>query len=150
MALESEMLVNGLEDILGEERVLASQEDLFLYSYDSSFESEVHKYLPQAVVLPRSRDEVVEIVRFASRNSIPLTPRGASTGQCGGSIPASGGIVVDMCHMDRIVEIDADNLQAIVEPGVVHAELNAALAPHGLVFPPDPGWCPTTPGGCGG
>ena len=139
MALESAALVAGLEKILGEGRVLASPEDLFLYSYDSSFESEVHQYLPQAVVLPQDREEVVEIVKFASRNSIPLTPRGAGTGQCGGSVPACGGIVVDMCRMDRIVEVDADNLQAIVEPGVVHAALNAALAPHGLVFPPDPG-----------
>ncbi|HLZ10360.1 MAG TPA: FAD-binding protein, partial [Chloroflexota bacterium] len=67
------------------------------------------------------------------------TPRGAATGQAGGALPVHGGIVVDVSRMSRIVELDAENLQVIIEPGVVHADLNDFLARSKLIFPPDPG-----------
>lgn len=80
-----------------------------------------------------------KVVRFANKNGVPITPRGAATGQTGGGVPANGGIVIDMSAMNRIVELDADNLQVLCEPGVVHADLNAFLGKHNLFFPPDPG-----------
>ena len=68
-----------------------------------------------------------------------MTPRGAATGQAAGAVALGGGIVLAMNAMNRVLEIDVANMQAFCEPGVVHAQLNAALAPHGLLFPPDPG-----------
>jgi len=137
--LQRSALVRGLERILSPSAVLSSAEDMLCYSYDSSFDSQLNRYLPDAVVLPSSKEEVVAIVKFASRHNLPLTPRGAGSGQCGGAVAARGGIVVDMTHMDRLIEIDAPNLQAIVQPGMVHAQFNVHLAERGLVFPPDPG-----------
>ncbi len=67
-----------------------------------------------------------------------MVARGAGTGQCGGALALRGGLVIDMSRMNRVLEVDTDNLQVIVEPGVVHAELNARLAPTGFSFPPDP------------
>lgn len=75
----------------------------------------------------------------ASELGAPVTARGAGTGLAGGAVPVKGGIVMDMSGMNRIVEIDVDNLQVIVEPGVVLDRLNEALKPHGFFFPPDPG-----------
>ena len=119
--------------------VLAGPDELLVYAYDASFESMIQPSLPDLVVLPRDTQDVARTVRFAGERGIPVTPRGASTGQAGGALPVRGGIVLDMTRLDQIVELDAPNLQVIVQPGVVHASLNAFLAPHGLIFPPDPG-----------
>src|SRR5258708_15721533 len=78
-------------------------------------------------------------MRYASQQQIPVTPRGAASGQAAGAVALEGGIVLALNAMNRILEIDVANMQAFCEPGVVHAQFNAALAPHGLVFPPDPG-----------
>ena len=113
--------------------------DLLAYSYDSSFLTQTEDYRPDVVVLPRSVEDVATTVRFANERVVPVTPRGAGTGQTGGAVAAKGGIVVDLSPLNRILELDADNLQVTCEPGVVHADLNAFLAKHKLFFPPDPG-----------
>jgi FAD/FMN-containing dehydrogenase/Fe-S oxidoreductase len=104
-----------------------------LYACDAS----IYEQLPAAVVCPRGRADCVTLVEFAIRKGISLIARGAGTslaGQCVGP-----GLVVDTArHMDRILEIDVDSGTATVEPGVVPATLNAALAPHGLRFGPYP------------
>jgi len=105
------------------------------YSSDAS----LVKGLPDFVVRIKSVQEVSRILCLASRLEIPVTPRGAGTGLAGGAVPIEGGIVLDMSGMNRILEIDLDNLQVIVEPGVVRDRLNDALKPHGFFFPPDPG-----------
>jgi glycolate oxidase len=125
--------------LLGDEPIRWRDLDLLAYSYDSSFATQVASHTPDVVVLPRTAQDVEAVVRFAHDNDVPLTPRGAATGQTGGGVAAKGGIVLDTSTLNRILELDADNLQVICEPGVVHADLNAYLAKQRLLFPPDPG-----------
>ncbi|GIW40795.1 MAG: 2-hydroxy-acid oxidase [Candidatus Binatia bacterium] len=94
---------------------------------------------PDAVVWPESTEEVATVVRFACARGIPVTPRGAGTSLEGNPIPLEGGIVVDFARMRSILELEPGDLTVRVEPGVVYAELNAALRHHGLFFPPHPG-----------
>jgi glycolate oxidase len=109
------------------------------YAYDASFEAMMSPRLPDVVVQPRDTDDVSRTLAFAWEHRVPVTPRGAATGQAGGALPARGGIVVDVSAMNRVLELDAANLQVLVEPGIVHADLNDALGRARLIFPPDPG-----------
>ena len=103
---------------------------------------------PLAVVRPRSTAEVSAIVRIAAAHRIPLVPQGARTGLAGAANAIDGAIVVSMTAMDRVLEIDAVNRLAVVQPGVVNARLAAAVAEEGLRYPPDPGsWDSSTIGG---
>ena len=110
-----------------------------LYSYDSSFLSVQNSYCPDIVVIPRSTREVSEILSFAFENNIPVTPRGAGSGETCGCVPAKGGIVMDLSTWNAVEEVDAQNMQVMVRPGIVHARLNEHLEKFGLFFPPDPG-----------
>jgi glycolate oxidase len=94
---------------------------------------------PRAVARPDSTEQVAAIVRAAVAEGVPLTPRGAGTGLSGACIPVAGGVVVSFERMNRILEIDTDNHVAVVEPGLTLAELDAALVPHGLIYPVFPG-----------
>jgi glycolate oxidase len=94
---------------------------------------------PRAVVRPDSTEQVAAIVRAAAAEGVPLTARGAGTGLSGGCIPVGDGVVVSFERMNRILEIDTDNHVAVVEPGLTLAELDAALVPHGLIYPVFPG-----------
>jgi len=94
---------------------------------------------PRAVVRPGSTAEVAAIVQTAVDDAVPLTPHGSGTGLSGGCIPVAGGVVVSFERMDAILEIDADNHVAVVQPGLTLSELDAALAPLGLVYPVFPG-----------
>src|SRR4051812_7269634 len=87
-----------------------------------------------AVVYAASVDDVQVALRFASEHAIPVVPRGAGTGLAGGAIGSAGSIVLDVSRMNRILEIDAENELAVVEPGVINDALNAAVRPHGLWF----------------
>ena len=137
--MKTALLVNELKRILGDTKVFGETADLQCYSYDSSFESHIHPHLPDAVVIPRAVEDAVKTVRFAAENGIPVTPRGAATGQACGSVPVKGGIVVDMSQLNQVIELDSDNSQIIVQPGIVHNNLNEFLAKSKLIFPPDPG-----------
>jgi glycolate oxidase len=92
---------------------------------------------PGIVVRPTSTPEVVEVLRLAAREKIPVTPRGGGTGKAGAAIPVEGGIVLSLERMDRIKEIDVANRYAVVEPGVVLQTLNEQCAEHGLLYPVD-------------
>jgi glycolate oxidase len=94
---------------------------------------------PRAVVRPGTTDEVAAIVRAAGAEGIPLTARGSGTGLSGGCRPVEGGVVVSFERMHRILEIDTANHVAVVQPGVTLAGLDAALVPHGLIYPVFPG-----------
>lgn len=96
--------------------------------------------VPDAVVYPESREEVVEVLRFASENDVPVVPFGQGSSLEAHTIPVRGGISLDTRRMNRILEIRPDDFIAVVEPGVTHEQLNAALKEHGLLFPVDPGW----------
>ncbi|MYL82947.1 FAD-binding protein [Desulfovibrio aerotolerans] len=93
---------------------------------------------PEAVFFPKSADEISRLMVLAGRHGFPVTPRGAGTGLAGGALAVSGGVVLDTTAMNRIVAVDAANLCAVVEPGVVTKTLRDAAAAAGLFYPPDP------------
>ena len=127
-------LLDELRDIVGEENVLTTPEELLCYSYDST----VLQHLPEIVVLPRTTAEVIATVKVAHREKMPLVPRGAGTNLAGGTIPIRGGIVLSLTRMTDILEIDTINMVAVVQPGVVTGKLQAQAAKQGLYYPPDP------------
>lgn len=130
-------IIDRLNEILTKERVLTKKVDLVTYSYDAT--ADVMTEMPDVVVLPKTNDEIVKIVRLADETNTPIYPRGSGTNLSGGTIPVKKGIVLCTHLMNRIIEIDPDNLTATVEPGVIVNDLNNAIAPHGLIYPPDPG-----------
>ena len=127
-------MIDELKEIVGEENVFTSPEELLCYSYDST----VLQHLPEIVVLPRTAAEVAAVVKLASRDKLPIVPRGAGTNLAGGTIPIQGGIVISVTRMTDILEIDTVNMVAVVQPGVVTGKLQAEVAKHGLYYPPDP------------
>lgn len=130
----------GLRERLGPAAIVVDDPgQLECYAYDASFEAMVRPRIPDVVVQPRDATDVSRTLVFASEHRLPVTPRGAATGQAGGALPERGGIVVDLSALNRIVDLDAADLQVVVQPGIVHADLNAALGREGLIFPPDPG-----------
>ena len=94
--------------------------------------------LPDAVALPCDRDQVAAIVRACRRHRVPVVARGAGTGTTGAAVPFAGGVVVSFSRMDRIVEIRPGDRCVVVEPGLRNGDLQQALQPHGLFWPPDP------------
>ncbi len=127
-------LIRELRKLLGEEGVLWKPEELLVYEYDAS----VTHATPDVVVLPRSTEEVVQIARLSHRLGVPLVGRGAGTGLSGGALAAQGGILVVFTRMNRILEIDLENLRAVVQPGVVNLDLTKAVEAQGYYFAPDP------------
>jgi len=97
---------------------------------------------PVAAVRPRSTEEVAAVVRECAEQGVPVVTRGAGTGLSGGANAVDGCVILDMSKMNRIVEIDADNMIAVVQAGVVNDDLKAAVAEHGLWYPPDPASAP--------
>src|SRR5438093_1133770 len=139
MATTAPTLADRLREIVPADRVIDDPATLLPHAYDASFWSLRQQRLPDVVVVPRTTAEVAGVVRLADATGTPVVPRGAGTGQTGGAIAARGGIVISFARMREILEIDRRNLQAVVEPGLVFADLQDALRPHGLFFPPDPG-----------
>jgi glycolate oxidase len=130
-------IVEKLEGLVGKENVLTGKVDLVAYSYDAT--ADVPRQVPDVVVLPTSSEAVQQIVNLARANKIAIYPRGAGSNLSGGTIPLKKGIVLSFQRMNKILEIDPANLTATVQPGVVIAALNSAVAQHGLIYPPDPG-----------
>lgn len=133
--MERDSLIEELVRILGRERVLADYEELLVYECDGLT---INKALPDVVVLPETTEEVQAIVRLAGRMRVPFVARGAGTGLSGGALPLKGGILLSLVRMNRIVAVDAANLRAVVQPGVVNQVLNDEVQPLGLHFAPDP------------
>ena len=127
-------VLSELGRIVGERHVVHDPHDLRIFERDGS----ITGALPDAVVLPASRDEVVDVVELAAREGIPVVPRGAGTGLSGGAITLRGGIALQLSRMRRIVEIDTATRTAVVEPGVVNADLQQAAGRQGLFYAPDP------------
>ena len=132
--MADETLIRELRDALGDAHVLHLHEDLIAYEYDATIE----RARPDAVVFPGSTADVSAAVRIAHAHGVPVVPRGSGTGLAGGAVPVQGGVVVATTRMRRIVELNAANRVAVVEPGVVNLDLQAACAPHGLRYAPDP------------
>jgi glycolate oxidase len=129
-----EQIVNELIDIVGKDNVSTALSDKITHSYDATQK----RYLPEVVVYAGTTGEVSQVVKLANRWKIPVLPRGAGSGFTGGSLPVRGGIVLVLTKMDRIIDIDTENLTAEVEPGVVTAELQRQVEKLGLFYPPDP------------
>ncbi len=116
------------------ERVTTDPAELTVYGYDGTW----LERRPDAAVSVVSADEVAGVLRWANRNQIPVVPRGAGSGLAGGSVPISGGVVMNTTLMTQIKSIDGRTMRAVVEPGVVNADLQAEVETEGLFYPPDP------------
>ncbi len=128
-------LEDGFRRALGSERVLTRAEELLVYEADGLTH---HSARPRAVVLPRDKVEVVQVVRLCRAHGVPFVPRGAGTGLSGGALALEDGVVIECARMDRILRIEPEDRFAVVQPGVVNADLSKAVAPHGLFYAPDP------------
>jgi glycolate oxidase len=124
-----------LRQIAGDENVLVSREALQMYAHDET----VGVYAePEVVVRATSAQQVSQVFQLAQRRRIPVTPRGAGYGLSGGAVPSCGGIVLTLEKMNRILEIDKENLMVVVEPGVITGDIHRAVEAEGLFYPPDP------------
>ncbi len=133
-------LVEALSRALPGDRVVADPDVLAAMSHDEAEWAPAGR--AAAGVRARSEAEVQQVVRICAELGAALVPRGAGTGLSGGANAVEGGVVLDLARMDRVVEIDPDNLLCVVQPGVVNNDLKAAVAEHGLWYPPDPASAP--------
>ena len=130
-------LIEKFRVIVGQENVLTSKVNRVTYGYDAT--ADMPKGSPDVIVMPTNTEQVQQVVNLARRSGVALYPRGAGTNLSGGTIPVQHGIVLSLQKMNKILEVDAENLTAVVQPGVIIQSLNNAAAPHGLMYPPDPG-----------
>jgi D-lactate dehydrogenase len=124
-----------LQALLGPERARADTDTLSVYASDET----PRRCPPDAVLFPRSHEDVVAIVRLANRHGFALTPRGAGSGNVGGAMPVPGSVVVSFECMSRVIEFDAANRFVVVQPGVVTDEIDRLARSAGLMYAPDPG-----------
>lgn len=123
------------QDIVGKENVYDDDAHLLAYSYDATRV----KRKPDAVIFPKNEDDISNILKYCNDNKIIITPRGAGSGFTGGAIPIQGGIMLALeKHMNKILEIDIDNMAAIVQPGVINMDIQKEVEKVGLFYPPDP------------
>ena len=121
--------------IVGPHGVLTEPDELLVYEADALT---LHKHRPAAVVIPRSAEEVVAVVKVLAGAGIPFTPRGAGTGLSGGSLSLQGSVILELALLNRILKIDYENRIAVVEPGVINVQLSSATASAGFHYAPDP------------
>ncbi|AJH78212.1 glycolate oxidase subunit GlcD [Heyndrickxia coagulans] len=124
-----------LIQVVGRENYDDTQAGRLVYSYDASPQFQA---MPDAVVAPRNKAEVQAIVKLCNEYRIPVVPRGSGSNLCAGTCPVEGGIVLVFKHMNRILEIDEENLTVTVEPGVITLDMIKAVEAKGLFYPPDP------------
>ncbi len=127
-------VLDELRRVVGANQVLTSPEDMVAFAYDGTFT----EHRPDAVVSPASTKEVSQVLEIACRESIPIVPRGMASGLAAATVPFTGGLVLNLTRLNRILEIDTTNMTARVEPGVVTADLQNAVEELGLFYPPDP------------
>ena len=127
--------IKYFETLVGKENVHSDKAHLIAYSYDATRT----RFEPEAVVFPRNEADVSAILKYCNEHQIVITPRGAGSGFTGGALPAQGGITLGMeKHMNKILEIDMENMVAVVQPGVINMDLQKAVEQVGLFYPPDP------------
>ncbi|MFD2209777.1 FAD-binding oxidoreductase [Virgibacillus halophilus] len=125
-----------LSDMVGIENVETDNASLLAYSYDATAR---YQAMPDAMVAPRNAAEVAAVVKWCNENRIPIVARGSGTNLCAGTTPTAGGIVLTFKHMNRILEIDEENLTITVQAGVFTKDIFEAAQEVGLFYPPDPG-----------
>ena len=129
-----EKIEQAIVDIVGKDNFTRNIIDLVSYACDAS----EHSHRPLCAVFVETTAQIADIMKLANREHIPVTPRGAGTGLSGMAVPIRGGMVLDLCRMNQILKISIEDRLTVVQPGVVYANLEKALAPHGFFFPPDP------------
>src|SRR5438876_955905 len=127
-------VVRELRDIVDPGYVHDAPSEIISYSFDGTFQQR----RPDLAISPTSTEEVAQIVKVAARERIPIIARGASSGLAGGTIPEQGGIILNLARMDRILEIDRQNVCVVAQAGVVTLQLQQAVEKVGLFYPPDP------------
>ncbi len=130
------LIISKLQESLGKSKVLSSGTELYCYSYDAT---PLVSFKPDAVVKAHNEEDIQKTLEFAASEGLPVTTRGSGTGLSGGSIPVDGGIVLLTTAMNRILELDADDLSITVEPGVITTAVHNAVEALDLFYPPDPG-----------
>ena len=137
-----------LQEAVGTENLLESDLDRFGYSYDSSSMPILPANKPDAVVRPSTTEEIAKVMMIASEYEIPVTARGAASGRTGGSVPLKGGLALSLERLNKIIELDEENMMVTAEAGVRTIDLYDHCAAKGLFFPPDPAsWKMSTIGG---
>jgi len=129
-------VLRKLSEIAGKKHYLDSVEDRISYSYDGT---PLLSSLPDAIVIPQTKEEISAILALANEEHFAIVPRGSGSGLSGGSIPVDNSIVMLMSHWNRILEVDTENLTVLVQPGVITADIHTAVEKLGLFYPPDPG-----------
>ncbi|AXB46440.1 FAD-binding oxidoreductase [Amycolatopsis albispora] len=140
--MSNEALVTRLRDALGKDAVLTDTDVTAAYSRDMMPLAEAGT--PLAVVLPADTEQVQAVVRACAEAKVPIVPRGAGSGLSGAANAIDGCVVLVLTKLDQVVEIDAGNRLAVVQPGVVNLDFRNAVEKHGLFYPPDPSsydWC---------
>src|SRR5215467_5006473 len=132
----SDAVISGFSAIVGPTGILTQAEDLVPYSFDGTAGL---RQRPGAVVFPRSTADVARCVELAVKSSLPIVTRGSGTGLSGGSVPATGSLVLCLAQMDKILDVDPRNLTLRAQAGAVTQAIDEAAARHGLFYPPDPG-----------
>ena len=128
-------IIASIQSISGKENVLTDKESLNLYSRD---ETEDLSFAPDVIVTPSTAEEISQILKLSNKHFIPVTPRGGGTGLSGGALAVHGGICLSMAKLNKIIEIDDKNFQAVAEPGVITQVFQEAVEKLGLFYPPDP------------
>lgn len=130
-----ESVKQELADIVGPEYIKVDEQSRVAHSYDAT---PMLQSLPDAVVYPENTQQVSQIMKVLSRHRIPVVSRGSGTNLAGGTVPVEGGVVMVMHRMNRILELDLENLTAVVQPGLITQQFMAVVEEHGLFYPPDP------------
>lgn len=130
-------LIKELNKALPKENILSDEAERYVYSFDAS-NNQQNKALPDAVVFVENIEQVLKVVKIANGQMTPIICRGAGTNTVGACIPTHGGIVLNFSKMNKILEINPENMTARVQPGVVVGDLQKAVEKQGLFYPPDP------------
>src|SRR5580765_5169967 len=128
-------IVASLVEIVGRENVVSGEHELLVYECDAYT---LEKRLPNVVVLPRSTKEVSEVAKLCARHNVPIIPRGAGTSLSGSVLAVTGGVMVGLGRMNKVLSVDYRNRRALVESGCVNAWVTQAVKGRGLLFAPDP------------
>ncbi len=127
--------LDNLKQIVGESNIKSDKAHLIAYCYDAT----KTRFEPDAVLFPRDEDDITKILKYCNENKIIIVPRGAGSGFTGGALPSEGGIILSLeRHMNKLLEIDMQNMVAVVQPGLVNMDLQKAAEEVGLFYPPDP------------
>ncbi|MEX2547710.1 MAG: FAD-linked oxidase C-terminal domain-containing protein [Chloroflexota bacterium] len=132
----ADVLLAALASELPAMRVLTDAADVESYRFDET--AYLRAGQPIGVCFPSSTSDVQHIVRLCAESAVPIVARGAGTGLSGGAVAVDGGLTVSFMQMNAILEIDPANLTVTTQPGIINADLNRAVAEHGLLYPPDP------------